>query len=159
MQSTKSYASAGLLAGILLTVTGVGSYAHAHGPERQDARNDNRAAITGSPEELALRASDLSEHICANIKAASNCPVTPAADAAVKDLSAMQAGYQEGQARMHGLLTSANFDRDEFAQLQTRQAEAVQAGASRYMQFLADAATALTPAQRQMFSHNAATGK
>ena len=124
MHIAKNYASAGLLAGVLLTVAGVGSYAYAHGPEHHDARNDNRASITGSPDELALRARDLGEHICANIKAASNCPVTPAADAAAKDLSAMQAGYQDGQARMHGLLTSANFDRDEFALLQTRQAPA-----------------------------------
>ena len=159
MQSAKLHAFAGLLAGVLLTVVGVGIQAHAHGSERHNQNNDNRASITGNPEELAQRARDLGEHICANIKAVSNCPVTPAADEAVKALSAMQDGYQDGQARMHELLTSANFDRSEFARVQTQQAQAVQLSAARYMQFLADAATALTPEQRQMFSRKPPAGK
>ena len=159
MQSAKLHAFAGLLAGVLLTVVGVGIQAHAHGSERHNQNHDNRASITGNPEELAQRARDLGEHICANIEAVSNCPVTPAAEEAVKDLNAMQDGYQDGQARMHELLTSANFDRSEFARVQTQQAQAVQLSAARYMQFLADAAAALTPEQRQMFSRKPPAGK
>ncbi|MFZ2235700.1 MAG: hypothetical protein WAV67_04905, partial [Dokdonella sp.] len=87
------------------------------------------------------------------------CPVTPAADGAFNELSAMQDSFQTGQARMHELLTSANFDPGEFARIQTQQAQAVQMSAARFMQFLADAATALTPEQRQMFSRKAPAGK
>lgn len=159
MKSAKRYTFAGLLAGTLLSAVGMGIYAHASDSHGQHGHNDNRAAVTGSPEELAQRAHDLGEHICANIKSVSNCPVTPAADKAVNDLNAMQDGYQEGQARMHELLTSASFRRNEFAQVQTQQAQAVQASASRYMQFLADAAASLTAEQRQMFSRKEPAGK
>lgn len=159
MQSAKLHAFAGLLAGVLLTVVGIGIQAHAHGSELHNRNTENRASITGSPGELAQRARDLGEHICANIQSVSNCSVTPAADEAVKDLNAMQDGYQDGQARMHELLTTATFDRSEFVHVQTQQAHSVQLSAARYMQFLADAATALTPEQRQMFSRKAPAGK
>ncbi len=159
MQFAKNHVFTRLLAGALLTLAGASIDAHAHGSESHNSNNDNRASITGSPEELAQRARQLGEHVCANIKAASNCPVTPAADAAFIELSAMQDSFQTGQARMHELLTSANFDRSEFARVQTQQAQAVQLSAARYMQFLADAATALTPEQRQMFSRKPPAGK
>lgn len=146
-------AISGLLAGILLTVSGMGSYARAGSSGGHDMCNDDLRSITGSPAELAQRTRKLGEHVCQNIQVATDCPVTPAVDAAVKALNAMQGGYQDGQGRMHELLTSANFDRVEFNHIQTQQAQAVLAGTTRYMQFLADAATALTPEQRQLFSH------
>lgn len=149
MQFTNKHAFLGLLSGALLALAGVAIHAHAgNGTE-----NSNRLSITGSPDELAQRARELGQHICENIKAIADCPVTPAADKAFNELNAMQDGYQQGQRRMHELLTSATFDRNEFDRVQNGQAQAVQASATRYLQFLADAATALTPEQRQMFSH------
>lgn len=142
----------GVLTGILLSVGSIGIYAHAGHGEGHDAHNANRLSITGSPGELAQRARDLGQHICETIKAASACPVTPTADEAFTALSAMQDAYQQGQERMHELLTSTNFDRSAFTPVQAGQAQAVQASTTRYLQFLADAATALTPEQRQMFS-------
>lgn len=151
----------GVLTGILLSVGGIGIYAHAghgEGHGMHGVHADNQLSITGSPAELAQRARDLGQHICETIKVAFDCPVTPAADSAFAALSAMQATYQQGQQQMHGLLTSTNFDSSAFASIQSQQAQAVQAGTTRYLQFLADAATALTPEQRQMFSRNGHDG-
>ena len=158
MQFANKSLIAGLLTGILLTIGGFGIYAHAGHSDGHDMHNDNRLSTTGSPDELAKRTRSLGEHICETIKAASDCPVTPVADEAVKALSGMQDNYQHGQERMHELLTSADFDRDGFSQIQTAQAQAIQASAMRYMQFLADAAAALTPEQRQMFSRKGPAG-
>ncbi len=151
----------GVATGILLSVGGIGIYAHAgHGDshELHGAQKNNQLSITGSPAELAQRAHDLGQHICETIKAASDCPVTPAADKAFTALTAMQDRYQQGQERMHALLTSAIFDSSAFTSIQGEQAQAVQAGTTRYLQFLADAATALTPEQRQMFSRKGHDG-
>lgn len=142
----------GMLTGILLSVGGIGIYAHAGDGHGHDTHNANRLSITGSPAELAQRARDLGQHICETIKAASACPITPVANEAFTTLSAMQNTYQQGQQRMHAALTSADFDRGAFTSIQTEQAQAVQTSTSRYLQFLADAAAALTPEQRQMFS-------
>ena len=159
MRFAKKHVFAGLLTGAVITAAVLGIHAHAHGSEGHNPNDDNRASITGSPEELAQRARDLGEHICANIKAVGNCSVIPIAEEAAKELSAMQGSYHNGQAHMHELLTSADFDRRGFASLQTAQAHSVQLSAARYMQFLGDAATALTPEQRQMFSRKAPAGK
>ncbi len=151
----------GVVTGVLLSVGAIGIYAHAghgEGHDMHGAHANNQLSITGSPAELAQRARDLGQHICATIKVASDCPVTPAADNAFTALNAMQDAYQHGQERMHGLLTSASFDSGAFTSIQSEQAQAVQAGTTRYLQFLADAATALTPEQRQMFSRNGHAG-
>ena len=152
MRFANKYATTGLLTGVLLSIGGIGIYAHAGHSDGHDMRNDNRLSITGSPDELARRARDLGMHICENIKAATDCPVASAADEAFKELSAMQVTYQHGQQHMHAVLTSANFDRGEFARIQNEQAQTIQSSATRYLQFLADAAAALTSEQRQMFS-------
>ncbi len=159
MQSTKKFAFSALLAGIILGVAGVGIYAHAHGPEGHGSQSADQLSITGSPAELAQRARDLGQHICETIKAASTCPVTRAADEAFTALTAMQDNYQHGQEQIHAALTSANFDGVAFTPIQAEQAQEVQASTTRYLQFLADAATALTPEQRLMFSRKAPAGK
>lgn len=141
-----------LVAGILLSAGAVGIYAHAGSADVQPMHSENRTSITGTPQQLAQRARDLGEHICGNIKALTDCPVTAAADAAFNELSGMQDDYQRGQERLHEALTSANFDSNAFTRIQTAQALAIQTSATRYMQFLADASTALTAEQRQMFS-------
>ncbi|MCB1575398.1 MAG: Spy/CpxP family protein refolding chaperone, partial [Xanthomonadales bacterium] len=81
-----------------------------------------------------------------------DCPVTPISEAAAKELDAMSASFQQGQQQLHDSLTAADFDRAGFARIQAGQAKAIGASATRYMQFLGDAAAALTPEQRQMFS-------
>lgn len=159
MQFAKKHAISGLLTGILVTLVGIGPYAHAGSRSSHGECNHNQRSITGSPAELAQRARQLAEHVCENLQAATDCPVTPAVNTAVTALNAMQDGYQLGQGRMNALLTSAHFDQREFAQIQAQQARAIQASAMRYMQFLADAATALTPEQRQMFSRAAHSAK
>lgn len=156
MQFAKKHAISGLLTGVALAIGGVAAYAH--GGDGHGMHSSNRLSIAGSPTELAERARELGQHICENIKAAADCPVTPAADQAFADLSAMQDGFQQGQKRMHEALTSASFDRNQFSQIQAEQAHAVQASTTRYLQFLADAASALTPEQRQMFSHTGHQG-
>lgn len=159
MRFANKKALLGVVTGILLSVGGIGLYAHAgDGHDMHGAPANNRLSITGSPAELAQRARDLGQHICETIKAASDCPVTPVADKAYSALSAMQDAYQQGQEQMHALLTSANFDPGAFASIQSKQVQAVQAGSTRYLQFLADAATALTGEQRQMFSRNGHDG-
>lgn len=153
MHFANKHVISGLLGGIVLAVGGVAVYAHAGHGDGHGMHHSQRLSTTGSPAELAERARELGQHICENIKAATNCPVTPAADLAFNELGAMQDSYQHGQQRMHEMLTSASFDRNQFSQVQTEQAQAVQASTTRYLQFLADAAAALTPEQRQMFSH------
>ncbi len=156
MRIANKHAISGLLTAILLTIGGIAIHAHAgHG---DGMHNGNRHSITGSPTQLAQRARDLGEHICEIIKAVSDCAVTPAADAAFNELKAMQGSYQQDQERLHEILTSASFDRDEFNRIQNAQAKAIQASATRYMQFLADAANTLTPEQRQMFSRKGHAG-
>lgn len=158
MRIANKHAIPGLLITLVLAAGGVAAYAHGGDGHGLGMHNDSRLSITGSPDELAQRARDLGQHICETIKAASNCPVTPAADAAFNDLSSMQNSYQQDMQRMHEQLTSAAFDRSEFTRIQTGQAQTIQTSSTRYLQFLADSAAALTPEQRQLFSHKAHGG-
>lgn len=144
--------SVGLLVGALMGVGGAGLYAHAGHMDGHGMRAHGRHSTTGSPEELAQRARELGEHVCATINATVDCPVTAISDEAANDLDAMSASFQHGQEQLHDSLTAANFDRAGFARIQAGQASAIEASAIRYMQFLADAAAALSPEQRQMFS-------
>ncbi len=159
MPFANKHAIAGLLAGILITFAGFAIYAHAGDSEGHAMHKGNRLSTTGSPDELAQRARSLGEHICENIKAVSDCPVTAAANEAFNDLTAMQEGYQQGQERMHTLLTSATFDRVEFTRIQTGQGQTIENSTTRYMQFLGDAAATLTAEQRQMFSRKQPDGR
>lgn len=141
-----------LLIGVVVAIGAVAVHAHEKHANGEGMHDANRTSITGSPEELSLRARELGEHICANIKAAANCPITPISDKAANELNAMQAAYAQGQSQLHETLTAASLDRGALEQIQSGQAKAIQESALRYMQFLGDAAAALTPDQRQMFS-------
>jgi Spy/CpxP family protein refolding chaperone len=145
----------GLVVVALVAIGGLAVQAHEGHPHAEGMRGGNRLSITGSPEELSQRAHELGEHICATIKAATDCPVTPISDKAANDLGAMQASYAQGLTQMHKSLTAASFDRAEFDRIQSSQAKAIETSATRYLLFLADAAASLTPEQRQMFSPNA----
>jgi Spy/CpxP family protein refolding chaperone len=145
----------GLVVVALVAIGGLAVHAHEGHPHGEGIHGGNRHSIAGSPEELSQRAHELGEHICANIQAATNCPVTPIGDKAASDLGAMQEAYAQGQIQLHETLTAASFDRTEFVRIQTAQAKAIKASATRYMEFLADAAASMTPEQRQMFSPKA----
>ena len=152
MKFVNNKLSLGLLVGALVGVGGTGLYAHAGHMQGHAMHEHGRHSVAGSPDELAQRARELGEHVCATIKATLDCPVTPISEVAAKELDAMSASFQQGQEQLHDSLTAADFDRAGFARIQAGQAKAIGASATRYMQFLGDAAAALTPEQRQMFS-------
>jgi periplasmic protein CpxP/Spy len=149
----------GLVVVALVAMGGLAVHAHEGHPNGEGMHGGNRHSITGSPEELSQRAHELGEHICANIKASTDCPVTPISDKAVSDLDAMQEAYAQGQMQLHETLTAASVDRAAFDRIESAQAKAIEASATRYMEFLADAAASLTPEQRQMFSPKAHAGQ
>lgn len=152
MKFVNKMLSLGLLVGALIGVGGAGLYAHAGHMQGHAMHEHSRHSVAGSPDELAQRARELGEHVCATIKASVDCPVTPISEAAAKELDAMSTSFQQGQEQLHDSLTAADFDRAGFARIQAGQAKAIEKGSTRYMQFLGEAAAALTPEQRQMFS-------
>lgn len=158
MKFANKHLFSGLLIGTVVVIGGLAVHAHEGPSHGEGMHGSNLHSMTGTPDELSQRTHELSEHICATIKAATDCPVTPISDKAATELSAMQAPYAEGQGRLHEAMTAANFDRATFDQVQTEQANAIRASEVRYMQFLGDAAASLTPDQRQMFSRKGHAG-
>lgn len=152
MKFANKYLVSGFLIGALVVLGGLAVHAHEKHPSGDGMQGGNGISMTGSPEALSQRARQLGEHICANIDAKTNCPITPISNTAANELSEMQTAFAQGQVRLHETLTAANLDRAEFERIKIEQTNGVQASSLRYMQFLGDASAALTPDQRQMFS-------
>jgi hypothetical protein len=134
----------------LLAFAGLASYAHSDMPGHGHGPPARLHSLSGSPAELANRSQMLAEHVCAEVGAEADCTLRQLALSAADELNATQAGYLEGQMRLHQALLAEPFVRGEVERIAGEQTQDLLESSLRYTRFLGDCAAALSPQQKQI---------
>lgn len=143
----------GLVVGMAVAFIALAVHAYDGGsPHAKPAQRDF-LSISGSPDELAARSERLAAHVCETIEAGADCKLPAIASLAASELRGLQDSYMDDQQALHRILTGPDFDAGTWQVAGDAQLERLRAGSRRYLQFLAEVSSALTPEQKQRFAH------